>query len=75
MSLPCAGSILRVLRGRGVRRWRFGTTDARIGNPVPAAGVVGVDFIRAGAVLLIDVDSEADGESLGEGLGDGRRGC
>lgn len=40
-------------------------------DPVPADGVVGVDFLVRGALLLEVEDDVADGEGVVEGLRDG----
>lgn len=45
-----------------------------VDDPVPAEGVVGVDFFVKGAVLFVDEDGVADGEGVVEGVGDGGRG-
>ena len=49
----------------------LGAADGGVHDPVPAAGVVGVDLVGEAAVLLVNVDGDADGEGFGEGGGDG----
>lgn len=50
-----------------------GTAHAGVRDPVPATGVIGVDFGGEGAVLLVYIDGDADGEGFCEGLRDGFR--
>ena len=49
----------------------LGAADGGVHDPVPAAGVVGVDLGAEPAVLLVDVDGDADGKGFAKGEGDG----
>ena len=49
----------------------FRGADAGVDNPVPAAGVVGVEFVGGRDVLFVHEDGFADGHCFEEGGGDG----
>ena len=53
---------------------RLRPADAGVDDPVPAAGVVGVELVFEGDALLGYEDGFADGHCFFEGLGDGGRG-